>query len=60
MQTINVTLKRVHGFDTIMPACKVAEQFAAIAGTENITKVALAHIKARGYNINLIQEVKTI
>jgi hypothetical protein len=53
---IKVRIKDVYGTATIYPACDKAHSFAAIAGTKTITRATVKHIKALGYEIQVLAE----
>lgn len=52
MQII-VSIRHVYGNETIYPVCPKAKTLAALAGTKTLTRTALAHIRALGFEITL-------
>jgi len=50
---ITVKIKTNFGNEAIYPACKMAESFAAIAGTKTLTRQTLATIKKMGFEIEI-------
>ena len=53
---IKVKIKDVYGTATIYPLCDKAQTFAAIAGTKTLTRATIKHIKALGYEIQVLSE----
>jgi hypothetical protein len=52
MQII-VQIKTNYGNEAIYPICKMAEGFAAIAGTKTLTRQTLRMIKNMGFEIEI-------
>jgi hypothetical protein len=52
MQII-VQIKTNYGNEAIYPVCKMAEGFAAIAGTKTLTRQTLRMIKNMGFEIEI-------
>jgi hypothetical protein len=48
---IRIQARSVYGETKIYPACKAAEEFAAIAGTKTLTRATLASILRLGFTI---------
>ena len=56
---IMVEIKSVYGEEKVYPACKLAEGFAAIAGTKTLTEHTLRCIKQMGYRIEIKTPVRS-
>lgn len=50
---IVVHIKDVYGSTLVYPVCEKAKLFAKLAGTKTLTREALGHIAALGYNARL-------
>lgn len=50
---ITVKIKTNYGNEAIYPICKMAEGFAAIAGTKTLTRETLKTIKKMGFGIEI-------
>jgi len=50
---ITVQIKTNYGSEAIYPICKMAEGFAAIAGTKTLTRQTLRMIKNMGFEIEI-------
>lgn len=48
---ITLTLKSVYGVTRAYPACQASETFARMLNAKTLTRDALTHIKALGYEI---------
>lgn len=59
-QTIEVKIRNVYGTEKIYPVCDKARAFAAIAGQLTLTYNTINGIKALGYTITVIQDVKSL
>ena len=59
-KSIVVQIKNVFGTDKVYPLCVNAQSFAAIAGTETLTRETIKHIQALGYAVTIKQDVKTL
>jgi hypothetical protein len=50
---ITVQIKTNYGNEAIYPICKMAEGFAAVAGTKTLTRQTLRIIKNMGFEIEI-------
>jgi hypothetical protein len=50
---ITVQIKTNYGNEAIYPVCKMAEGFAAIAGTKTLTRQTLRMVKNMGFEIEI-------
>lgn len=57
MQKVLVKIKNVYGKETIYPANSTAQKFADLARQSTLTRETLKHIKALGYEIEVVQQV---
>jgi hypothetical protein len=57
---IKVRIVSQFGNQRIFPACDKAELFCAIAGSRTLTDAAIKAIKALGYAVTVVQDVKTL
>lgn len=57
---IEVKIKTVYGVEKIYPVCDKARTFAGIAGQTTLTRATINGIKALGYTITVIQDVKEL
>jgi hypothetical protein len=51
--SITVQIKSVYGDERIYPICEKAKAFASLTGCKTLTRVAIGHIKALGYVVNV-------
>jgi copper chaperone CopZ len=52
---VQVQIKNVYGNELIYPVNDVAVNFARIAGTKTLTREVIAHIKALGVKVEVVQ-----
>ena len=57
---INVRIVSQYGQQRIFPDCPTAELFCSIAGSKTLTDGAIRDIKALGYSVNVVQDVRTL
>lgn len=57
MQKVLVKITKVYGKETIYPANSTAQIFADLARQCTLTRETLKHIKALGYEIEVVQQV---
>jgi len=57
---IKVRIVSQFGNQRIFPACDKAELFCAISGTTTLTDAAIKAIKALGYTVTVVQDVKSL
>ncbi len=57
---IQVSIKSVYGNDTIYPLCDKAALFAKLAGTKTLTWASITSIRALGYQVEVVQAVKSL
>ena len=57
---IKVRIISQFGNQRIFPACEKAELFCSIAGTATLTDAAIKAIKALGYAVTVVQDVKSL
>ncbi len=55
---IQVKIKNVYGNETIYPVCDKAKIFARMVGQKSLTMTEIQNIKALGYTVQVVQEVK--
>jgi hypothetical protein len=55
MKEIAIEIKSVYGNETIYPVDENAKLFARLAGTKTLTRQAISHIKALGYEVKVKQ-----
>lgn len=58
--TVDVTIESVYGREVIRPANDRARLLAALAGTKTITRDALEHVKALGFQVRDVTPRATI
>ena len=56
MQKVLVKIKNVYGKETIYPANSTAQIFADLARQHTLTRETLKHIKALGYEVEVVQQ----
>lgn len=54
---IKVTIKTVYGEERIYPSCPIAESFCRLVGQKTLTRTDIGHIKAIGFEIEVISPV---
>jgi hypothetical protein len=54
---ILVSIRRVYGVETIYPECAKAKHFAGIAGNTTLTPRVIAHVKALGFTVRVLQTI---
>ena len=57
---INVRIISQYGQQRVFPACPTADLFCSIAGSKTLTDSAVRDIKALGYIVNVVQDLKTL
>lgn len=57
---IKVRIVSQFGNQRIFPACDKAELFCTVAGTTTLTDAAIKSIKALGYAVTVVQDVKSL
>ena len=57
---IKVRIVSQYGNDRIFPVCEKAKKFCSIAKTSTLTDEAIKDIKALGYKVEVVQDVKTL
>lgn len=60
MNTIKVRITNQYGQERIFPICANAELFAKIAGAKTLTRANVEHIKALGFDIDVVPEVTSL
>lgn len=60
MKSIKVRITNSYGKEFIRPACETAELFCKIAGAQTLTRENIDHIKALGYDVEVVQDVATL
>lgn len=58
--TIQVRIKTVYGNEMIYPICEKAKLLAALAKHTTLTWQDVKTIKALGYTVEVVQEVKSL
>ncbi len=59
-QTIEVRIKNVYGCEKIYPVCAKARAFAEIACQTTLTYNTIKNIKALGFTVIVIQDVRSL
>lgn len=57
---IQVKIKNQYGRDTIYPVCEKAKIFANLVKQSTLTKEDITLIKALGYEIEVVQDIKRL
>lgn len=57
---IQVSIKSVYGQEKIYPVCKNAKLFAELVGQKTLTRSDISKIKMLGYEVEVVQEVKSL
>jgi hypothetical protein len=57
MYTIKVRIASSYGKELIYPVCEKAELFAKIARAKSLTRNDIDHIKALGFDVEVVPEV---
>lgn len=60
MDAIKVRITTKYGKELIYPASHEAELFAMIAGAKTLTRANIEHIKALGFNVDVVPEVTSL
>ena len=60
MKLIKVRVTNSFGNERIYPACENAELFCAIAGAKTLTRANIDHIKALGFDVEVVPEVTSL
>lgn len=60
MNTIKVRITTSYGNERIFPVCEKAELFAMIAGAKTLTRANILHIKALGFDVEVVPEVTSL
>lgn len=58
--TIQVRIANQYGNERIFPVCNNAYLFCKIAGSITLTRNNIDHIKALGYTVEVIQDIKQL
>ena len=57
---IKVRIVSQYGNQRIFPICEKAKLFCTIAGTTTMTDAAIKAIRALGYAVSVVQDIKTL
>lgn len=57
MNFIKVRIVSQFGNERIFPVCEKAELFCKIAGAKTLTRANIEHIKALGFDVEVVPEV---
>lgn len=60
MKSIKVRITNSYGKEFIRPACETAELFCKIAGAQTLTRENIDHIKALGYEVEVVHDTVTL
>lgn len=60
MNSIKVRITSKYGKELIYPACDKSELFAKIAGAKTLTRGNIDHIKALGFDVDVVPEVTSL
>lgn len=57
---IQVRIERQYGNERIFPVCDKAKLFCEIAGAKSLTRANVEHIKALGFDVDVVPEVTSL